>query len=102
MNELMEIKVPRGKILIRLLLTFLYLAILFGVLCLIKVVTLIQYAILLITQNHSEPLRSFSSKAGAYVYKLIRYITLNENQRPFPFTDLPPEMEAPEHPVRFD
>jgi hypothetical protein len=102
MNEVMETKVHRERILLRLLLTFLSLAILFVVMCLIKVISLIQYAILLITLKHSEPLRSFSNKAAAYAYKLMRYITLNENQRPFPFSDLPPEMEAPEDSVRFD
>lgn len=102
MNELMEVEVPRGKILIRLLITLLCLAVLSAVQFLIQVISLIQYAILLITLSHSEPLRNFSNRAAAYAYKLIRYVTLNENRRPFPFSDLPPEMEAPEHSVRFD
>jgi hypothetical protein len=102
MNEVQVVNVPRGKILIRLLVTLLSLAILGGVQCLIQLVTLVQYVILLITLSHSEPLRNFSNKAAAYAYKLIRYVTLNENRRPFPFSDLPPEMEAPEYPVKFD
>jgi hypothetical protein len=68
----------------------------------IQMTTLIQYVILLITRSYSEPLRSFSNKAAAYVYRLIRYMTLNDNTRPFPFTDFPGEIESPEDRARFD
>jgi hypothetical protein len=102
MNELQETNTSRGKILIRLAITFVCLALLGCVQFLIQVISLVQYAILLITLSHSEPLRSFSNKAAAYAYRLIRYVTLNENRRPFPFSDLPPEMESPEYTVKFD
>jgi hypothetical protein len=102
MNELSQEPIPRGKIGMRLIFTLLFLVILSIMHFIIQATTLIQYAILLITRNYSEPLRSFSNKAAAYVYMIIRYITLNENTRPFPFTDFPREMEGPEDPPRFD
>ena len=86
----------------RLIYTLLFLVILSVMHFLIQMTALIQYVVLLITRSYSEPLRSFSNKAAAYVYKLIRYITLNENTRPFPFTEFPREMESPEDPAKFD
>jgi hypothetical protein len=93
--------IPRGEIGIRLIFTLLFLIILSITHSVIQVITLIQYLILLITRSYSEPLRSFSNRAATYVYKLIRYITLNENVRPFPFTEFPKEMEEPEDSARF-
>ena len=102
MDNLSQVDIPRGKIGLRLLFTLLFLAILSIMHFVIQVLTVIQYVILLITRSYSEPLRSFSNKAAAYVYRLIRYATLNDNTRPFPFTDFPVELESPETPVKFD
>ena len=68
----------------------------------IQMLTLIQYLILLITRDYSEPLRSFSNRAAAYVYRLIRYVTLNDNVLPFPFSEFPQEIESPEDTAKFD
>jgi hypothetical protein len=102
MDYLPRVDVPRGKIGIRLLFTLLFLAVLSIMHFIIQVLTVIQYLVLLVTRSYSEPLRSFSNKAAAYVYRIIRYITLNDNTRPFPFADFPPEQETPEPAVRFD
>jgi len=102
MDELSQGGIARGKIGIRLIFTLLFLVILSVMHFLIQMTALIQYVVLLITRSYSEPLRSFSNKAAAYVYRLIRYITLNDNTRPFPFAEFPREMESPEEPVRFD
>lgn len=102
MDELQEGKVPRGKVGVRLIFTLICMIILYVVQFVIQALALVQYAILLITRGHSEPLRRFSNQAAAYTYRLVRYITLNENGRPFPFSDFPPVIEAPEEPVRFD
>ena len=87
---------------IRLMFTLIFLVILSIMNFIIQMITLIQYLILLITKSYSEPLRSFSNRAAAYVYKLIRYVTLNDNVRPFPFTEFPQEIESSEDSARFD
>jgi len=102
MNGLSQGSIPRGKIGIRLILTLLFLVILSVMHFIIQVLAMVQYVILLITKGYSEPLRSFSNKAAVYVYRLIRYVTLNDNTSPFPFTDFPQELESPVEPVRFD
>ncbi len=102
MEELSQGGIPRAKIGIRLIFTLLFLVILSLMHFVIQMTALIQYVVLLITRSYSEPLRSFSNKAAVYVYKLIRYITLNDNVRPFPFTDFPQETESPEDTASFD
>jgi len=39
--------------------------------------------------------RAFSNKASTYAYKVLRYVTMNEEQCPFPFTDWPKALEPP-------
>lgn len=102
MNEIEEVKVSRKQIGIRLLYTLLYLIVLEVLKLVVQVATILQFIYLLITQKYSEPLRSFSNKLAAYAYRIIRYATLNENFRPFPFHDFPPEMEKPEDRVHFN
>ena len=102
MDELSPGSIPRVKIVVRLIFTLVFQVILSIMHFIIQMLTLIQYVVLLITRSYSEPLRSFSNQAAAYVYRLIRYITLNENVRPFPFTEFPREIESPEDTARFD
>jgi uncharacterized protein YggT (Ycf19 family) len=87
---------------IRLLYTILFLVILVIVIAIIKVVVAFQYIYFFATRKSNEPVRRFSNKISTYAYRIFRYITLNENQRPFPFTDFPPELETPEEQISFD
>jgi hypothetical protein len=94
--------VSRTQILIRLLFTVLYLVV-FGIVhALINLATVFQYILLLITLSPSEPVRRVSNQLAVYGYRVMRYLTLNDNQRPFPFSDFPQEMEPPAGEVRFD
>lgn len=96
-----ETAVTRGQIALRLLYTLLFVAV-FGILkAIICLTTLFQYAYLFITLQHSEPVRTFANKVVSYAYQVWRYITLNENRRPFPFTEFPGEMDLPEEEVTF-
>lgn len=102
MNEIEEGKFQRGKVAVRLIFTLLCMIILYVVNFVVQALALIQYAIMLITRGYSEPLRRFSNQAATYSYKLVRYVTLNDNTRPFPFNEFPPVMEAPEEIVKLD
>jgi len=101
MNDFEE-KIPRGKIAVRLIFTLICLIIMSVVQFVIQSLSLIQYLILLITRGYSEPLRKFSNQVATYYYRLVRYVTLNENTRPFPFADFPSVIDPPEEPVKFD
>ncbi len=94
--------VSRARILVRLLFTVLYL-VLFGVVhFLITLAVAFQYIILLITLKPSEPLRRVANQLAAYGYRVMRYLTLNDNLQPFPLSEFPQEMEPPVREVRFE
>ena len=62
----------------------------------ILLIFLFEYFFLLLTLRHNEPARSFASKVATYGYRVMRYLTLNENQRPFPRSPIsPPKSNSP-------
>ena len=101
MNSIEDTRPSRGAIGLRLLYTILYLIVFEILKLVIQVTVLFQYVYLLITRSYSVPLVNFSNKAATYAYKVMRFVTLNENVRPFPFSDFPPEMEKADSPVKF-
>ena len=102
MNDESQGAVTRKQIAIRLLYTLLYVAIFEVVKTIILLITLFEYFFLLLTLQHNQPARSFANRVATYGYRLMRYVTLNENQRPFPFSEFPGEIELPDEEVRFD
>jgi len=99
----MEPKIfPRKKIAIRLLYTVFFLIVFEILKIIIQVSVLFQYVYLFISKTYSNPVRNFTNKVTVYAYKVLRYVTLNENEKPYPFRDFPKEMESPETDVFFE
>lgn len=92
----------RKKIAIRLLYTIFFLIVFEILKIIIQVAVLFQYIYLFITKDFNKPIREFSNKVSVYAYRVMRYITLSENEKPFPFQDFPQEMEMPETEVLFN
>ncbi|MBW2605205.1 MAG: DUF4389 domain-containing protein [Deltaproteobacteria bacterium] len=92
---------PRKKVAIRLLYTVFFFIIFEILKIIIQVSVLFQYVYLLITKTYSDPVRNFTNKVSVYAYKVLRYVALNENEKPYPFQDFPQEMESPEAEVFF-
>jgi len=92
----------RKKIAVRLLYTILFLIVFEIVKIIIQVSVIFQYVYLLISKNYNDPIRNFSNKVSVYAYRLLRYVTLNENEKPFPFNNFPKEMEMPGKEVFFE
>lgn len=102
MNEQAQEPASRSQIGIRLLYTILFLPI-YGICnALVVLTTVFQFALLFITQKHSEPVRTFANRVISYAYRVWRYVSLNSSQRPFPFAEFPADLEPPEAEVRFD
>lgn len=101
-NAPMETPLSRSKILIRLLYSILFLVVLSIIHFLIQLATIFEYIMLLITLSPSEPVRRVSNQLAVYGYRVMRYLTLNDNVKPFPFTEFPPEMEPMVSEVTFD
>jgi len=92
----------RKKIAIRLLYTILFLIVFEILKIIVQVCTLFQYVYLLISKSYNQPIRNFSNKVSVFAYKVLRYVTLNENEKPYPFNDFPRELELPEDNVLFE
>jgi len=102
MNDEIQVATTRKQIAIRLLYTLLYVAIFEVVKTIIFLITIFEYFFLLITLRHNEPARTFANQVAAYGYRIMRYLTLNETRRPFPFAEFPAEIEPPDEEVRFE
>jgi hypothetical protein len=92
---------PRKKIVVRLLYTLFFLIIFEILKIIIQVSVLFQYGYLLISKTYNNPVRNFTNKVSVYAYKVLRYVALNENEKPYPFHDFPQEMELSEAEVFF-
>jgi D-alanyl-lipoteichoic acid acyltransferase DltB (MBOAT superfamily) len=102
MSDDSQVTTSRKQVAIRLLYTLLYMAIFELVKTIVVLISLFEYFFLLITLQHNEPARNFANKVATYGYRVMRYLTLNENRRPFPFSDFPAEIELPDEEVSFD
>jgi hypothetical protein len=102
MHDESQVATSRQRVAIRLLYTLLYVAIFEVVKTIILLITLFEYFLLLVTLRHNEPARSFANQVAAYGYRVMRYLTLNDHQRPFPFSDFPAAIDPPDEAVRFD
>jgi len=93
--------IERKQIAIRLLYTILNVVVLEILKVIIQVTVIFQYVYLFITRTYNSPIRNFSNKIATYAYRVIRYLSLNDNTIPFPFSEFPPEIEPPEQEVTF-
>jgi hypothetical protein len=95
-------RLSRKKIAIRLLYTIFFVIVLEIIKMIVQLCVLFQYIYLFITTEYNQPVRNFSNKVAVYAYRLMRYVTLNENLRPFPFREFPQDMDPPEARATFE
>lgn len=96
METLKDYLIPRKEIAIRLLYSIFFIIVFELLKLVIQFVVLFQYVYLFITCSSNEPVRRFGNKLATYTYRVMRYITLNEDTKPFPFGNFPEEIEPPE------
>jgi hypothetical protein len=93
-------EIDRADTGIRLLLTLLFILIArVGETVLVAVIVFELLFTLATKQPPSLRVRQFANRLIAYLYRIARYLTYNEGAAPFPFRDLPPEVEPPGEPV---
>jgi hypothetical protein len=101
MSEDTPPEITRRQVACRFLLAVGYMLVLHLVKLVLIATALFQHVFVLITLTSSEPARQFANRLAAYGYRVMRYITLNDAHRPFPFQEFPPELEPPAE-IRFD
>ncbi len=52
-------------------------------------VVLIQFGFLLITGKVNKNLKGFNQEVGLFLYDMIKYLSFQTNDKPFPFRDWP-------------
>ncbi len=102
MNNIQEIAVTRKEIGIRFLVTLLYLIVFEILKTVIQLTVIFQFIYLFISKKYSNPVRKFSNKVATYAYKVIRYMSLNDNIHPFPFNNFPDQIDQPDKTVTFE
>jgi len=91
-----ESRIDRGATGIRIVLTILFALVARVVELLLAVLVVFELAFTLVTQQPpSRKLRDFANQVCAYLYRVARYLTYNEADPPFPFTDFPEALEPP-------
>jgi len=98
-SETRATTVDRSEILKRFMVTLVCMIFFQVVGFMIQLATLFQYGYLLISRKRSEPLRLFCNGLSQYGYRIMRYATLNDNKRPFPFAEFPGDEDC-EPPVK--
>jgi hypothetical protein len=93
--QIEETPIERKETGIRILLTLLFGLIMEVVVeVLLIVVILFELAYVLITkQPPGEQVKRFANRILSYLYRILRYLTYNEPEAPFPFADFPSEVE---------
>lgn len=81
---------------IRLIYSLLFLIIFALVETIVQITVLFQFIHLFLVRRENDAVRDATNKLSTYAYKVLRYLTMNDHQRPFPFTDWPEALEAPE------
>ena len=100
--DIREMPVVRKKIAIRFLFTLLFVVVFEILKTIIQLTILFQYIYLFIAKKYSNRVRIFSNNVTIYAYRVMRYLCLNDNIRPFPFTDFPVVIEQPDALLNFD
>ena len=89
-----EITFERRQTGIRILFSLLFFVIFRVVSIVLSVVVVFELLFALITERPpSERVRLFANRCVSYLYRITRYLSYNQVDPPFPFSDLPPEVE---------
>lgn len=55
----------------------------------IALVVLLQFLFVLFTRQSNDKLLGLGANLSTFIYQILRYVTFNSDQRPFPFDDFP-------------
>ena len=81
---------------VRLIYSLLFLIIFALVETIVQITVLFQFIHLFFIRRENDAVRDATNKLSTYAYKVLRYLTMNERQCPFPFADWPDVLEPPE------
>ena len=79
----------RRETIIRLLFVILF-AIIYSVTKIVlATLVILQFGFKLITCETNSKLRAFSKSVNKYIFQLLQFVTFNQDEKPFPFSEWP-------------
>ena len=92
-----EVKCTRSRTGLRILTSLFFGIVVWSILeALVFLMLIFQIIHALIAQRPNSRLIGFANRTIAYFYRVMRYLTFNEEAVPFPFSGFPAEIEEPE------
>lgn len=89
-----EPQYTRGQTGIRILATLFFTIVVWSILeTIIFLMVVFQIIYALIAEKPNFWVKGFANRAIAYLYRILRYLTFNEDRVPFPFSRFPGEIE---------
>ena len=55
----------------------------------LAIVVLLQFSFVLVSRERNYRLLEFGAQVSTFIYQVLRYVTFNSDERPFPFADWP-------------
>ena len=74
---------------LRFLFMVLFAAIAFVAAYVVTVLIVIQFLFALVTGESDKRLQNFGSSMSQYIFQILRFLTYNSEEKPFPFSDWP-------------
>lgn len=96
LRSIMRFFLARKNVAVRFIFTLFFSVVLVISVFSILVLTIVQFLILFVSIKEVDSVKSLSHMLTVYTYKVLRYLSLSEKRRPFPFHAIPDELEPPE------
>ena len=93
MSEEIIQRPPRRETWFRLLFVFLFALIYSAAEVVMLAVVVIQFGFVLITGDKNQKLLDFGASLSRFFYQILRFVTFNVDDKPFPFSDWPSASE---------
>lgn len=89
MDEKTKLNLTSGKTWFRLLYMILFALCLQVASVVMWVLVMLQFIFALLTGQDNEKLRAFGKSLSEYIYDVLQFLTYNDEEKPFPFSDWP-------------
>jgi len=88
-NETLKSNLTSGEHWLRLLYMLLFAVILYVAAIVAGLVIVVQFLFALISGSANDNLKQFGGSLSRYIFQVLRFMTYNRDEKPFPFSDWP-------------
>jgi hypothetical protein len=89
MDNKLKSNITSGRHWLRLVFMLLFAIILYVAMLLMWVLVALQFLFSLVTGRDNIQLRGFGEALSIFIYQMLRFLTYNSEEKPFPFADWP-------------